>query len=183
MADRLTALCGSGTFHVMRDCPHFSAFTRSSAWLIGAVALVGCAPLNAKRGIDGATEQVDTARQQSADKYARYELTKAELFLEQARERNGYGDYEVATEYATSSLDLAKSASQLAKQRKDLERRRGKPEAPAAEEVVDPTAPVAIPGLVEPPVEAPPPKRTFQPPTDDGSGKKKLLPPGMGGGQ
>ena len=143
---------------------------------------VSCVSLSAARNIQLATENVDTARRDDADKYAKYEVTKAGLYLDEARVRNGHGDFEVADKYATTAAELGQTAAQLARQRKDLERRRGKPAAEEAPAAVDPTAPVIIPGL---PIENAPVRErpVFTPPPVDGSGKPKLLPPGMGGGQ
>ncbi len=151
--------------------------------LLSSSAL-SCASVDARRSIREGDELVREARTEEADRYAKYELTKAVLYLDEARLRNGYGEYAAARAYGGQAVELARSAVQTARQRKDLELRRQKtdPETPKARTPRPKPLPGApdLPGL--PPVGAP------EEPEGDGAApadqpKKKLLPPGMGGGQ
>lgn len=148
---------------------------------------VGCVSLDARRAIVESEDLVRDARAEDADRYAKYELSKAVLYLEEARLRNGYGEYRAASAYGARAVELARAAVQTSRQRKDLEQRRQgsepadpkkRPPKPSSGNLID------IPGLSPTAPTAPP---TTPPPTTpanpDEPAKKKLLPPGMGGGQ
>lgn len=55
------------------------------------------------------------ARADGADRYAPYELTKATLYYDKAREDSGHADYQHAIEWGRRSQDCSHRASALAK--------------------------------------------------------------------
>ncbi|MBT9561084.1 MAG: DUF4398 domain-containing protein [Myxococcales bacterium] len=163
-----------------------------SLLLLPLALFSACAPLAAHDRLGELSTILGEAEREEAPKYARYEFTKASLYLEEARAKNGYGDYATAEAYATEGSEYARTALQTAKQRRDLERRRkrNEPVAPAAPTapVTPPTAPLQPEGTTPPtapvsPAEVTPPDTTPAPPIEAPPPKKKLLPPGMGGGQ
>jgi len=90
--------------------------------------LLGCGPIESTAVISDASVALSGAKTAEGDKYAPYEYTSAELFLQKAREERGYADYEVAIDYARKSRDFARQA-----QAKSLKRvREGVEDAGAA---------------------------------------------------
>ena len=117
------------------------------------LAFGGCAPLHASRAITEGTTALDEAAQNDGPKYAKYEFTKAEALLNEARAKEGYSEYDVAAMWATDARDLAKEASRIATRRRDLERRRNKGKTPGetspikapTDKKLDDKAPTTVP--------------------------------------
>jgi len=74
--------------------------------------------------IERSSKLVEQASVSGAEKYARYEMTKAGEYLYQARLKRGHGHYEIAEIWAERAGMLAVEAKRLALQRKNLERLR-----------------------------------------------------------
>lgn len=91
---------------------------------IGTVLTVGCGPVNAASAISDGTAFLAQAERQGAPKYARYEYHKANAYLDEAKIKNGYGEYEVARRYAQQASELAVEAKKTSIRRRDLELRR-----------------------------------------------------------
>ncbi len=163
--------------------------------LLPLALFTACAPLAAHDRLSELTSILGEAQREEAEKYARYEFAKASLYLDEARAKNGYGDYATAEVYATEGTELARTALQTAKQRRDLERRRKRneplvpalpttPVVPAAAPPAEVTPPVTpTSGSTVIPAQVTPPEAVPVPPAEPTAPKKKLLPPGMGGGQ
>jgi hypothetical protein len=62
-----------------------------------------------------AAASLDQAKADGADRYAPYELTKANLYYEKAREDAGHADYQHAIQWGRRSLDCSTRASALSK--------------------------------------------------------------------
>ena len=91
--------------------------------LLGA-SIAGCAPVNAASAIADGTDFVEQAKREGAKKYARYEFHKAIAYLDEAKLKNGYGEYGIARRYALTAAELAVEAKKSAIRRRDLELRR-----------------------------------------------------------
>jgi hypothetical protein len=66
------------------------------------------------KSIISADVELDAARAAGAEKNAPYEYYSAQAYLQEARVRNGYAEYEPATDYATKAHDLAEQAKKKA---------------------------------------------------------------------
>jgi hypothetical protein len=66
--------------------------------------------------IDDAERALVRARAADADRYARYETTLADLYLAEAREKQGYAQYGDARALAAEALRFANAASRKAEQ-------------------------------------------------------------------
>ncbi len=71
---------------------------------------VGCGPIESTAVISDASVALAGARTAEGGKFAPYEYTSAELYLEKAREERGYADFEVAIDYARKARDFARQA-------------------------------------------------------------------------
>jgi hypothetical protein len=109
---------------------------------------LGCGPIGATSVI--AEAEVATARAHAAegDKYALYETTAADLYLQKAREEQGYAQYSDAMDLARRSADLANAATK---------------KAIAAKKEAG-TPPPLPPATIQRPVEAPAPGPAPVPP-------------------
>ncbi len=94
-------------------------------WLFGvgvAAGLVGCGPIQFVSQVTLRAEKaVSTARLHKAHIYAKYEYYGAEAFLEQAKFRAGFGDFQTAYRYGVKSEKLAQKAVKLTKLRREEE--------------------------------------------------------------
>lgn len=92
-----------------------------------AVALLSaCGPVSASSAIADGSAFLAQAEREGAPKYARYEFHKAAAYLDEAKIKNGYGEYEVARRYAHQASELAVEAKKASVRRRDLELRRMK---------------------------------------------------------
>ncbi len=62
-----------------------------------------------------AAASLEQARADGAERYAPYELTKASLYYDKAREDAGYADYQQAIDWGRRSQDCSTRASALAR--------------------------------------------------------------------
>lgn len=74
---------------------------------------LGCGPIQSTSLIMDADVQLDAAKKADAPKFAPYEYTLADAYLNKAREEVGYADYEVAIDFAQKALDNAKKAKDI----------------------------------------------------------------------
>ena len=68
-----------------------------------------------------AEKAVSTARLHKAHIYAKYEYYGAEAFLEEAKHRAGYGDFQTSYRYGKKAEKMAKKAVKLTKLRREEE--------------------------------------------------------------
>lgn len=79
---------------------------------------MGCGPITAASKISDARAELIKAQQAEAPKYAPFEYQGALLYLEKAREEEGYSYYQDAVELATKAFTLASDAQRQADARK-----------------------------------------------------------------
>ena len=172
---------GYSTF-VRRLCAGIIAVTT------GAL-LTACGPINAASAIADGESQLARAKAIDAATHAKYHYTKARLLLVEAKQRNGYGEYQVAREWANEARELASEAFRTARARQELKRRRirVKPKAiPKPSEPKSTTPTQLVPKRPDPKTGKVPPKTTpapakkrpLKPPP-----RRKILPPSFGGGK
>lgn len=77
---------------------------------VAVVGLAGCGPVESTAVINDAQVALAGARAADGEKYAPYEYTSAELYLEKAREERGYADFQPAIEYARKAREMARQA-------------------------------------------------------------------------
>ena len=87
-------------------------------FLIALFLCQGCGPITASSKISDAREQIVKAAQVEAPKYAPFEYQGALLYLEKAREEEGYAYYQDSVTLAKKAFGLAVDAQRLAQQRK-----------------------------------------------------------------
>jgi hypothetical protein len=78
--------------------------------LLGTVS--ACGPVRSTAYLLDADVALEAARTASADKYAPYEYTSAQMYLLKAREEVGYSDYDVALDFAQKASKYANEARQ-----------------------------------------------------------------------
>ena len=93
-----------------------SAF--SKLCILFFVLCQACGPITASTKITDAQDQVNRAAELEAPKYAPFEFQGAVLYLEKAREEEGYSYYQDAVTLAKTAFQLAIDAQRLAQQRK-----------------------------------------------------------------
>lgn len=92
--------------------------------LIGVVILAvgACGPIQFVSQVTiRAEKSVAEAKLQHADKYAPYEYYGAEAYLEQAKHRAGFGDFQTSYRYGKKAEKMAKEAVRLTKIRREEE--------------------------------------------------------------
>jgi hypothetical protein len=138
---------------------------RSRALIACSLALsaAACGPIGATSVIGGA--EVATARAHAADgdKYATYETTAADLYLQKAREEQGYAHYSAAMDLAEKSTEYAEAATKKAGEAKKDPNAQTSPPPAKVERAPEasPAPRVVKPGDApppEPPKPPPPPK-------------------------
>jgi hypothetical protein len=124
-----------------------------------ALALCACGPIAATGTIHDAESAVERAHAAEGEKYAPYETTLADLYLQKAHEEQGHARYSQARDLASEAQKLAVTARSKA-----VERRGAGPDlAPAQpaviqrEELPPPPMPPQKPGDQSPPQPAPKP--------------------------
>ena len=149
----------------------------ASAWAVSA-----CGPIGATSVIGEAEIAVARAHTADGDRYALYETTAADLYLQKAREEQGAAHYGAAIDLADKAVALAGTATQKAAEAK----RNPNATAPAAPLGQQQPAPaeaapprVVLPGSAPPPpprvvmpgeqVAAPPPRPKAEPVSPDGA--------------
>jgi hypothetical protein len=126
-----------------------------------AIALCACGPVAATSTISDAEVAVLRAHATEGEKYAAYETTLADLYLQKAREEQGHARYADARDLAIEARRIAELAA-----RKAGDRRGGTPEtAPAQRAVIQRGSDLPPPPMVPPekPAQQPPPPPTPKP--------------------
>jgi len=96
--------------------------------LLVAAGLVACGPIQFVSQVTIRAEKaVSTAKLQKAHLYAKYEYYGAESYLEQAKYRAGFGDFQTAYRYGVKAEKMAKKAVKLTKLRREEEGDTGDP--------------------------------------------------------
>ncbi len=78
--------------------------------LAAAGLLAGCGPIESVAVIDDAQVALTGAKAANGDRYAPYEYTSAELYLDKAREERGHAEYQQAIGYARQAREMAREA-------------------------------------------------------------------------
>jgi hypothetical protein len=91
-----------------------TSFARNALALSFAAAAASCGPVGATSVIHDAEVAAARAHAADGDRYAIYETTSADLYLQKAREEQGRARYGEAAQLARKSIDLAEQASQKA---------------------------------------------------------------------
>jgi len=87
-----------------------------------AAGLVACGPIQFVSQVTIRAEKaVSTAKLHKAHIYAKYEYYGAEAFLEQAKHRAGFGDFQTSYRYGVKAEKLANKAVKLTKLRREEE--------------------------------------------------------------
>lgn len=101
-------------------------------WTTLVVALLtlgglgGCGSVSASTAINDATRDLHEAKEQKAPEFAVYYYTRADTYLQKAKELNGMGQFQVAAEYARTSQDASEKALGVARTNRDQAARREK---------------------------------------------------------
>ncbi|HIA01317.1 MAG TPA: DUF4398 domain-containing protein [Myxococcales bacterium] len=95
-----------------------------SLFAIVILVLIGCGPIRSSSAISTTQSLLSDAEKDGASKYARYQYFKAVALLNEAKIREGYGEFEAAANYAEEAEALARQSRLTAKSRRDLELRR-----------------------------------------------------------
>ncbi len=139
-----------------------------------ALVLGACGPVDYLNTVTlKATRAVADAKAANAEKLAPYEYWSALTYLQMAREKVGYADFEDAVNYGEKSEEMAKKAKKLAAEKgQEGPDARRETHAPA-EVITHPVkpAPGKSPPAKAPPAKAPPAKAppAKSPPTKGGS--------------
>ena len=78
----------------------------------------GCGPITAASKISDARQQIIRAAELGAPKYAPFEYQGALLYLEKAREEEGYSYYQDSVTLAEKAQELAVEAQKMTERRK-----------------------------------------------------------------
>jgi hypothetical protein len=150
------------------------------ALTICAWSVASCAAIEANVAISDGINAVQEAERYEASKYARYSYAKAELMLNAAKVRNGYGDYAIAQKWAKEAQTLAGQAKQKAKSRKNLEDQKNRVKS-ATKKRPEKRLPKASKSPASGNQATTPPRKRMKllPPPRT---KRKLLPPKRGSG-
>jgi hypothetical protein len=144
-----------------------------------AAAACACGPVSATSVISDAEAAVARAHAADGDRYATYETTSADLYLQKAREEQGAAQYGVAIGMARKSAAYADEAA-----RKSTEAKKGgaaptPADAPARRVVKPGDAPPEETGKPAPPAKVNQPVKPAEgaPP---GDGSRRVIKPGEG---
>ncbi|MEY3013003.1 MAG: hypothetical protein RIT45_1738 [Pseudomonadota bacterium] len=109
----------------------------TGAFVLGAsLASGGCGPVSTASTISDADRDLEECTSLEAERRAPYEFTKARALLEKAKELEGYGQYESATNFARQSRTMSEKAidvARLAAEREKRDEKFGKRKAPKAD--------------------------------------------------
>ena len=93
------------------------------ALVLGAVLLLGCGPVEYLNQVNGrAVAALAQARRDQAERYAPFEYTAANEYLQEAREKGARSAYQRAIEYGRRAQELAERAGALARERSAKQR-------------------------------------------------------------
>lgn len=94
-------------------------------WAVGgllACSLGACGPIQFVSQVTIRAEKaVAAAKLNKADIYAKYEYFGAEAYLEQAKHRAGFGDFQTCYRYGVKAEKMAKEAVTISKRRQEEE--------------------------------------------------------------
>ena len=140
-----------------------TSFARHALALSFAAAAASCGPVGATSVISDAELATARAHAADGDRYAVYETTSADLYLQKAREEQGRAHYGEAAQLARKSVELAEQAAQKA----SVQRASGPAQA-APRATIQHAAPAAKPSPAStgkpPAAPKPPPASTPQDP-------------------
>ena len=74
----------------------------------------GCGPLLSTVLIQQAATELEGAKAARAEEFAPYEFTGAELYLDKAREQQGYAEFAPAVDFAYKARELARKGKEKA---------------------------------------------------------------------
>ena len=104
------------------QCPH-RHLPLGIAVVFAAVLAVGCGPVTTSSLIGDASHDLGEAKSLGAEQNAPYEYTRAATYLHKAKELEGFGLYQQASEYARQSRVASEKANDVARLAKDREKR------------------------------------------------------------
>lgn len=91
-------------------------------FVCGLWVVSGCGPVTyVHHVVLKANSAVEAAKVHKAHRYAPYEYYGAVAYLEQARVRAGFGDFQVSVRYGRKSEKMAKKSIKLTKERIDAQ--------------------------------------------------------------
>jgi hypothetical protein len=94
--------------------------------LVIALATPACGPIWFVSQVSMKAERaVAAAKLHQADKYSPYEYFGAEAYLDQAKYRAGYGDYQTSYKYGKKAEAMADKAVKISKAKREEERDMG----------------------------------------------------------
>ena len=82
--------------------------------LLAGLFTSGCGPLLSTVLIQQAATELEGAKAARAEQFAPYEYTGAELYLEKAREQQGYAEFAPAVDFAFKARELARKGKEKA---------------------------------------------------------------------
>ena len=127
-----------------------------------SLPLSGCGAVMSTYLILVASSELDGAEAAEAPKFAPYECTAAEQYLQKAREEQGYADFGAAIEYAFKAQELAEKGRERAeKVKRDQQPPPGAPTTPIAPDPEEGPASNVI--IRKKPEQAPPPETSSPP--------------------
>ena len=115
---RLRHLILSRVFLTCRNMRGIMAPAVSSLFIAVGIAFFGCGPITASTKISDARAELEKAKKVDAPKYAPFEYQGAVLYLEKAREEEGYACYQDAVELASTAFKWAADAQRQTEARK-----------------------------------------------------------------
>jgi Domain of unknown function (DUF4398) len=95
----------------------FQAMSRPSAialMVLPTLLAMGCGPVQSTSYLVDTETMLEAARTAQADKFAPYEWTAANLYLQKSKEEVGFSDYEQAVDYGKKAVDFATRARDTA---------------------------------------------------------------------
>jgi hypothetical protein len=95
-----------------------------AALLLG-IAAAGCGPIQSAAAISDCESLLDEARSAEAPDLAPYPYHRAEAFLELAKVKAGFSEFEIATELARNATKSAEEALQEARKKLGAKKRAG----------------------------------------------------------
>ena len=83
---------------------------RTARFVVAALALAGCGPVQSTAYLLDAEVQIEAARTAQAERYAPYEWTAANLYFRKSKEEVGYSDFEQAVDFAQKAQKFGTAA-------------------------------------------------------------------------
>jgi hypothetical protein len=119
--------------------------------ILALAVMASCGPVQTTISISRAQEKIRAAKLANAQADAPYELAGAELFLAEAKQREGRSDFQAAKEYGDEALRLATAAVENAPRNAHRKEIKGKNVVPPGQYLTNPAlgpaaAPAPAPG-------------------------------------